>query len=479
MTAWKWGILLCGALSAACCVSMAYAAPDRLGDEVPDAFPDQPHALSFGYSHESIQLEGPLSDDRVAHDYFRLRYTLNSSTALGFRYGTHDLTGGLGLTTPLFDNRDSAESYTLDLNLNLLNVPATPADPDNGVEFSAGSSFGLGISGTQYQSDMSDLTSDDSLLRAYLVYTSDLSPEMRAHTVFSTARLTGDNQSGSVNRVGAGLDYTLIGGRRPLVLMANGVLDVYNFREPEFNTSRVSRFDVGLRYRVAEDWYASIGYITVNDSEDDSSGSGIYAGVQFVDEPSPPKPECPEVEQDSAPEEGDDPGQPPAADQQPDQASATVPAEQPTLMAAAPAPDSVEPAIEEPAGSDRAAAAAEPEAGSAESADGDDWEMGIAIPPFPEQRPRHTPAGALMARAVLEAAPPHPHHTRPEDELQRPPADDSAAGSDELGAELVESADAEAPGVLELDSESIIADSATATDEGTAEAGRVAAAAGG
>jgi hypothetical protein len=460
---------------------MALAAPDRLGDGVPDAFPDKPRALSFGYSHESIQLEGPLTEDRVAHDYFRLRYTLNPRTAVSFRYGSHDLTGGLGLTTPLFDNRDGAESYTLDLNLNLLTVPATPADPDKGVEYSAGSAFGLGISGTQYQSDMNDLASDDSLLRAYLVYTSDLSPEMRAHTIFSTARLTGDNQSGSVNRVGAGLDYTLIGGRRPLVLMANGVLDVYNFREPQFNTSRVSRFDVGLRYRVAEDWYASVGYITVNDSEDDSSGSGIYAGVQFVDEPSPPKPECPEVEEEAPADQGEAPPEPTAGDQPPAQASAAIPAEQPALMAVVPAPDSDGPVAEDVAetGSAATAAAAEPDAGSAADTDGPDWEMGVEIPPFPEQRPRHTPAGAMMARAGLEATPPHPHHTRPEDVLQRPPVADLAATIGDLVADAMENADGETPGVLAIDSESIIADSATATETSAEESSRAAAAAGG
>jgi hypothetical protein len=108
---------------------------------------------------------------------------------------------------------------------------------------------------------------------------------MRAHTIFTTSRLSGDSASGSLNRIGAGLDYTLIDGSRPLTLMANAILDVYNFRQPDFNTSRISSFDVGLRYRVARNWYTSLGYTTYNDSENDATGSGIFASVQYLDEP--------------------------------------------------------------------------------------------------------------------------------------------------------------------------------------------------
>lgn len=84
-----------------------------------------------------------------------------------------------------------------------------------------------------------------------------------------------------------------------------------------------------------------------------------------------------------------------------------------------------------------------------------------------------------MARAGIGATPPHPHHTRPDDVLQRPPVADLAAGIGELVADALESGEPETPGVLALDSESIIADSATATETGAEEGSRVAAAAGG
>lgn len=342
----SWGCLLLLALGLLLGFPLsAQAAPDRLNDDVPDAVMDQPGAISFTFSHEALQLEGPLNDENIAHDYFKLRYTLNPKTALTFRYGTHNLNGGLALVNPLFDNRDGGESYTFDLALNLLNVEAVPADPDNNKEFEAGSAFNVGVSGTMYQMDMGDLASEDSLLRAYLVYTTDLSPEMRAHTIFTTSRISGDSASGSLNRIGAGLDYTLIDGSRPLTLMANAVLDVYNFRQPDFNTSRISSFDVGLRYRVARNWYTSLGYKTYNDSENDATGSGIFASVQYVDEPGPcvtcePVPEE-ELPPAPAPAEGETalnntvaPAPPPAA-AQPMPAQATATAEPPAQPATA------------------------------------------------------------------------------------------------------------------------------------------------
>jgi len=433
MRALHWHILLCGVVVALVAGTAAFAAPERLDDVVPDAFPDLPGKFSFGYSHHAIKLDGPLTDESVAHDYFKLRYTFNPKTALTFRYGTHDLAGGTGMLSPIFDNTDRGESFKLDLGLNLMTVPTTPPDPETGEGFAAGSSFGIGFSGTNYQMDMADLTQDDSLLKAYLVYTTDLSPEMRAHTVFASGRMTGDNQSGSVNTVGAGLDYTLIGGKRPLVLMANGVLDVYNFREPNFNTSRISRFDLGLRYQFHEDWYGSLGYTTHNDSENDNSGSGIFASVQFVDNPTPPKEECEECpveEEPAAPAEGE--AAPQAAlpvDEQPvsegeQQLMASNQVfEQPKLMDSIPVLGESIPRtdlngyIRADTGLTEPAAAVDEDYLDTEQAEG------ILIPPSPVEPPRHTPPGAIMVRAGAGALLRIPHHTRPEDVMLRPPSD--------------------------------------------------------
>jgi hypothetical protein len=429
----NWLVGACVALAAVLTSQLALAAPPRLGDDVPGAFPDQPNAVSFGWDHESIQLEGPLATSDVTHDYFRLRYAFNPKTAVSFRYGTHELGGAVGLSSPIFDDKDNAESYELDLALNLHNIAATPANPDNNVEFAAGSAFTMGVSGTQYQSDIGELTEDQSLLKAYLLYTTDLSPEMRAHTVFSSARLSGDGYSGSVNRVGAGLDYTLIDGRRPLVLLVNGIIDVYNFREPEFNTSRMSRFDVGLRYNVAEDWFASVGYVTVNDSENDASSSGVFAGLQYVDMPSPPCEPCEEVEE--APEAA-----PAAEDTQAAAPEETVVAQAETPAAedngeAVPADDEGETeAVLLAAVPDEAAGAEEALAEAADDADG------VLIPPFPVVLPRHTSASAVMVRAGVDVHSPQPNHTAPEAEMVRPePPEPVVAPSPDLATMVAES----------------------------------------
>lgn len=283
-------IIVAATLCALCSVGSALAAPERLGDWVPDATPDEKGALSFSYNRLQMDLEGGVTGERTAHDFFKLRYTFSPKVAATLRYGRHDLAGGAGLLSPVFDLKDSAESYEFDLGINLMNVAPTPADAAKNQAWAAGSSFGIGLSGTQYQLAAGSVDQDQTLLKAYMVYSTDLSEELRAHTVFSSARLSGDSQSGSANRVGAGLDYTLITGEHPLTLMANGIIDIYNFRQPSFNTSRISRFDIGLRYRVARDWYATLGWVTANDSESDTSGSGIFAGINFVDEPPPPCP---------------------------------------------------------------------------------------------------------------------------------------------------------------------------------------------
>jgi len=155
-----------------------------------------------------------------------------------------------------------------------------------------------------------------------------------------------------MNRVGAGLDYTLNGGGHPLVLMADAVLDVYNFRAPTFNTSRITSFDVGARYGFNRNLYGSLGWMTYNDSENDASGSGTFAGLQWISDgsnceicepanvacagegatPPPPPPAAP-----AGPTTTIDPNPAPAA-APPQPAVQPAPAEAPSVVAPAPAP---------------------------------------------------------------------------------------------------------------------------------------------
>ena len=273
--------LLLAALFTLFSLSAALAAPDRFDNQVRDAVPDPENTYNFSFNNFVVNTEGPVTSERSTHQLLRFGYQFSDKLNASFHFGSHDLSGGLGLTSPIFSNLDSAQSYGVQLDMNLLNEPAVPAGPEDGSVWTPGSAFSIGFIGNSYSLDRSGVGETETELGAYLAYSTDLTEELRGHTYFSTSRLTGDNASGSANRVGAGLDYLLMGGDRPLVLMANGIIDIYNFRQPQFNTSRISRFDFGLRYKLAREWDAQLGWSTFNDSEEDSSGSGIFAGINW------------------------------------------------------------------------------------------------------------------------------------------------------------------------------------------------------
>lgn len=455
------GILV---LAAACALlpgARALAAPERLGDLVPDAVPDAEGAWNFAWGHEAISLDGPLNNEQTARDYFKLRYTFSPKVAASLRYTANDLVSGYGLITPVLNNVDSSGSLTANIDMNLMTTPRVNADKANNVAFAAGSAFGLGLTGTQYLLKAGGLDQNETLIAAYLIYSTDLTEEMRAHTYFSSGRLSGDAYTGSVNRVGAGLDYTLMPGKRPLELMANGVLDIYNFRQPSFNTSRVSRFDFGLRYRVAQDWYATIGWATVNDSESNNSGSGLFGGINYCQSPKEKK-VCPPPPPPAAPDGSQPPAQPSA--QAPETDTQLAMADQPPLMASAPvAPPPSEPVAapiadtpestpesdgsSEPQLEEKTAVAVPPEPDQdAPSAPAEEdaatpldpaQDGGIAIPELPAEAPQPTPEGAVMLRAGIDSPPDDASTAKaaasaPDPELADEPAA-AAAGNDTSG----------------------------------------------
>ena len=472
----------------------AYAAPERLSDIIPDAVPDLEGRLNVSWNHQQLDLEGPFSDSSSTHDYLKLKYTFSPTTAGSIRYGTHDLSGDMGIISPLFNSKDSATSLEFDFAFNLLNMDAVPADTVNNIPFGAGSALNLGLSATFFQLDAGPISQNETLLKAYLAYSTDLTEELRAHTYFSTGRLSGDEASGSVNRIAAGLDYEIIGGCRPLVLMADGALDVYNFRQPSFNTSRLSQFNVGLRYRFAQKWYGTLGWQTVNDSESDSSGSGLFAGLNFVDEEdcycesclaggshgeapveevilneSLPAPEVPAEGPPPAELPAEASVEPPAA---PEETAAAEPpmmntTEQPAAAVASAAAEETAPSSEtavdgeglpgdEPAtqpltdptvGEDAASLdestdplltdATELLAGgttaSAPAAGAD--AAGVTIPPFPRELPRFTPIDAVFVRpppGIYLRYTDEPAVTEPEPLEEPQPADEQNADSIEV-----------------------------------------------
>lgn len=461
------GLLVLAVACALLPIARAWAAPERLGDLVPDAVPDQEGAWSFAWGREAVNLEGPLNSEQTARDYFKLRYTFSPKVAASLRYTYNDMAGGFGLVTPVLNQIDSSNSFTVNLDMNMMYQPRVNEDKANNIAFAAGSSFGMGVTGTQYTLKSGTLDQSETLIAAYLVYSTDLTPEMRAHTYFSSGRLSGDAYTGSMNRVGAGLDYMLIPGRHPLELMANGVLDIYNFRQPSFNTSRVSRFDVGLRYRIANDWFATLGWATVNDSESNNSGSGLMAGVNYVTMPKE-KPPCPPAAPPAEAPAETPPAPPAAAAPAPDSRLAGLDA--PPLMASvdtAPAPDASagDPGLtfrdDGQPGSKSAAAAPADELAipPVEAAPQNDMpaDEGIIIPALPESAPLPTPESAVMLRAGVADTRPARRQTSASDVMLRPPVGPLAG--DNLGALVAEITGA-APGA--------VADPATGGDPGTA-----------
>lgn len=486
------GILVLALACALLPYARALAAPERLGDLVPDAVPDGEGLWNFAWGHEAISLDGPLNDEQTARDYFKLRYTFSPKVSATLRYTSHDLVNGYGLITPVLNNVDSSGSYTANLDMNLMTTPRVDADKAKNVAFAAGSAFGIGVTGTQYLLKADNLDQNETLIAAYLIYSTDLTEEMRAHTYFSSGRLSGDAYTGSVNRVGAGLDYTLMPGKRPLELMVDGVLDIYNFRQPSFNTSRVSRFDFGLRYRIAQDWYATIGWATVNDSESNNSGSGMFGGINYCQGPKAKKEkkECPPPPPPAAPAGTPPPAQPSAA--APETQTQLAMADQPPLMASAqasapaaadpaatpaPAEPAATPAPAEPAAvpapadpvdaggsaaqpADKTVASAAPEPAPAAPGAADDAAAapldpaqndGIAIPEPPVETPLPTPEGAVMLRAGID---PPPADNAPAKEVASAaePAPAEAKPAEDVAGETpaAEAAGSETSGVMEI-----------------------------
>jgi hypothetical protein len=279
----QWGAIVAAAVLL-CCAQPGWASPDRLDNAVPDAAQDTPGSVAFSLGQEWLTLDGALNSENTSHSLFKLRYQFNPKVAGTLGYSHHNLTGDLGIISPIFNNQDSADAWNFDIGMNLSHTDRLAADAGKNTPFTPGSDFTIGVAGEFDHGSKGAVSESTSLLKAYLLYSTDLTEEMRAHAYFSSGRISGGGRSGSVNTVGAGLDYDLATGEHPLTLMADGILDVYNFRDPTFNTSRVSRFDVGLRYKMSRGLYANAGWMTVNDSENNAGGSGIFAGLNWVQE---------------------------------------------------------------------------------------------------------------------------------------------------------------------------------------------------
>ncbi|MCB1218452.1 hypothetical protein KDL44_13780 [bacterium] len=435
-----WGIrLLAAAMISLTCVGAATAAPDRFDNQIPDAVPDPENTANISFGLLNVNTEGPVTSERSAHQLLRFGYQFSEKLHASFHFNNHDLSGGIGLTNPVFSDLDSAKSYGLRLEMNLLNEPAKPAGPDNNPAWTPGSAFMIGFEGNIYDLDRSGIGEQETELGAFLSYSTDLTEEMRGHTYFSTNRLTGDNSSGSKNRVGAGLDYLLQGGERPLVLMANGLIDIYNFRQPQFNASRISRFDLGVRYQMSREWNAQLGWSTFNDSEQDSSGSGLFAGINWRNIKDPCHcgscTTC--TNGQPQPAEGEQPPAQALVDNQREEAAARLAwnpqdVEEPPLMAlsypeqydrggleqglrgeSAPAEHSgrmAASATQDTAADNLPAGSAAPaveialaDQSASPASEGDDSDNGIEIPVFPDPEPHLEARADLMVRPVSSA----------------------------------------------------------------------------
>jgi hypothetical protein len=212
---------------------------------------------------------------------------------------------------------NSADGWGVEFRIMLEHAPPIlPATPD--AKFAPGNSFTIATGFSALNLEATGI--DDELHRFYgrLMYSTDFTQELHAHTVFATEHYTSDYKRGNSTTLGLGADYDLFSWHGGLLqLSANGLIDIYSIRKPTFDTGRVTRFDAGLRVKLGSTLGGYAGYEVVNDSLSDRNGQGIFYGVTFTPDLKFPTRAKPPVEQpaEPAPTEGSQPvegGTPPA-----------------------------------------------------------------------------------------------------------------------------------------------------------------------
>ncbi len=264
------------------------------------------------YGQDSYEETTDLATGRDVATFFNFGYNVNERLQVRGKLMRNELSGADILFNPLFSNLSDADGWGIEVRMMLERTPpAIPATPDS--KFSPGNAFTVLLGFDSLA--LSSASVDDDLHRFYgsLLYSTDFTQELHAHTIFTTQHYTSDTKRGNATSLGLGVDYDLYTwdeSRSALQLTANGLIDIYSLRKPSFDTGRVTRFDAGLRVKITDVFSGYAGYQVVNDSLSDRNSQGAFYGVAYTPtvrlftRAQPPE--------EAPPEEG---ALPPAADQ--------------------------------------------------------------------------------------------------------------------------------------------------------------------
>lgn len=289
-------LLLALAVAAFSCSSPASAARHP---RIDDADIGKPHSFILEYGQDSYEETTALASGRDVATFFSLGYNINQRLQARGIWYNNELSGVDVLFNPLFSNLDNADGWGVEFRMMLdKTLSVLPATPD--AKFTPGNSFTVAVGFSSLGLDAPGV--DDELHRFHgrLMYSTDFSQELHAHTVFSTEHYTSDTKRGNSTSLGLGADYDLFAWDGGLLqLSANGLIDIYSMRKPSFDTGRVTRFDAGLRIKLGDSFGGYAGYEVVNDSLSDRNGQGIFYGITYTPDLSfatrAKPPETPEV----------------------------------------------------------------------------------------------------------------------------------------------------------------------------------------
>jgi len=236
------------------------------------------------YGQDSYEETTDLAIGRDVATFFNFGYNVNERLQVRGKLMGNELSGVDVLFNPLFSDLSDADGWGVEVRMMLERTPpAIPATPES--KFSPGNAFSVVLGFDSLA--LSAVNVDDDLHRFYgsLLYSTDFTQELHAHTIFTTQHYTSDTKRGNATSLGLGVDYDLYTwdeSRSAVQLTANGLIDIYSIRKPTFDTGRVTRFDAGLRLRISDSFSGYAGYEVVNDSLSDRNSQGAFYGVAYT-----------------------------------------------------------------------------------------------------------------------------------------------------------------------------------------------------
>jgi hypothetical protein len=257
---------------------LAFTHPSRRG--IPEAFLLPEKWLSFSYLRRSFEEDSIASQGSIESSGFKLDYGLTDKVQVSLRLWQNDTNNGRAIVVPFWDDTITADLWETDVRINLSGSPRPEPGPIPADKLP--NAFTVGVSHQDSTLSREDNDDDLRMLTGYLSYSAYLNPQLATHTYFSTGRFTGDLLSGTMNTLGAGLDYDILPERDKLRMYLDGSLDIYNFRQTSFSATRVTHVNVGLCYMVTPWLEVTAGYGLHSDSDSDLSATEYQLGLSFV-----------------------------------------------------------------------------------------------------------------------------------------------------------------------------------------------------